>query len=68
MELHDRERIRAPSRHIHNHAGKPGSSGIFDFGFIDQHHRDVIADRVNPSAFYAFQSFAVFGQSNFFFT
>lgn len=44
-------------------ADEPECSGHFDLGLIHQQNGNVIAHGVNPSAFGAFQAFAVFGHS-----
>ena len=35
---------------------------VFNFRFADEHHGDVVANRINAAALAAFQSLAAFGQ------
>ena len=41
---------------------------VFNFRFADQHHRNVVANRVNSAALSAFQALAAFGQIDWCFT
>src|SRR5271155_4929153 len=56
----DRKRITA----IREPDGKRSSKFtlFFDAGFVDQHHRDVVANRVDPLTFHAFQAVFVLFQ------
>ena len=52
-------RTRPPTRHSIQRGCHPLMTLLLDFGFVDQHHRDVVFNRVNAMALNAFKAAAV---------